>query len=136
LYAYLTVAQGGGEWFASDSGNIRKGETDRSTDWTGGRAGHRGSVGATEKRNSLSLTQVKPPSLDQPAIHFASTLSQSTHSISMHQELSSFKHYKILYNNTIFPFIWTAVQIVTENNREVMKKSFTNSSRNYNIEIK
>jgi hypothetical protein len=36
----------------------------------------------------------------------------------------SFKHYKILHNNnTIFPSIWTAVQIITEHNREGRKTS-------------
>jgi hypothetical protein len=64
-----------------------------------------------EKKILSPLSRIKPPFLDQPAIHFATTLTElvSSHYIKASRTLknNSFKNYKILYdNNTIFSFIW------------------------------
>ena len=57
------------------------------------------------------LPGIKPPFLDQPAIHFATTLTEPVTSYyikaSKTFKKSCFKDYKILYENiTIFSFIW------------------------------
>jgi hypothetical protein len=82
-------------------------------------------AGWTQRKENSPMPTIKPPFLAQPAIHFASTLSQSAHTVSTQTRTfnsSSFKDYKTLHNNnTLFPSIWTAVQIVTESNREGRK---------------
>jgi hypothetical protein len=73
-----------------------------------------------------TLLTIKPPTINRPAIPSPSILSQSALTVSTHQKLlkSSFKHYKSPYNNnTTFSSIWTALQIVTENNRKGRKTS-------------
>jgi hypothetical protein len=52
-----------------------KGETGPSTDQTRGWVGQTYSLEDTEKKILSPLSGIKPPFLDQPAIHFASILS-------------------------------------------------------------
>jgi hypothetical protein len=51
-----------------------KRETGPSTDQTGGWVGQTCSLEDTEKKNLSPLSGIKPPFLDQPAIHFANIL--------------------------------------------------------------
>jgi hypothetical protein len=87
------------------------------------------------------LPAIKPPFLDQPAIHFATTLTElvSLYCIKASRTLknSSFKDYKILKdNNTIFSFIWITGANTKRKLRKGKENIFPDSSRNYNTQIK
>jgi hypothetical protein len=74
------------------------------------------------------LPRIKSPFLDQPAIHFATTLTELGSSYYIEaprtSKNGSFKDYKILYyNNTIFSFIWINSANTKENNTQESKTS-------------
>jgi hypothetical protein len=50
FHTKLTLALGGGKWFASDAGDIKKREKGPITHYTGGWLGQKGSLEAMEKR--------------------------------------------------------------------------------------
>jgi len=83
----------------------------------------RGSLEAIEIRKfSLPCSQSKPPFLYQPAIPSATTLSQSAHTISKHQERSKIVLLRIIkfYMTITEPFLsyGSLVQTLTENGKK------------------
>jgi hypothetical protein len=111
LHTNLTLALGGGNWFASDPSDITKRDQPPALIRQEGGWARKAVWMLWRKEKSLASAWNQMPFLTQPASGFATILIELVSSyhtnVSRTLKNSSLKDYKTVYdNNTICSFIW------------------------------
>jgi hypothetical protein len=122
FHAYLNLAPGGGQRFASNTCDITKAQV-LSRQEAGWARQAVLKIKRKEKSVSLARNQTSTP---RTTSHSLCYYSESARELILYQDIKNFQNrsfmdYKILHdNNTIFSFIWITshVQILPENNRQ------------------